>query len=163
MSNQQDHVYRNGRLLLPRDIADRSPSALAEWLGGVPIADRARAFRALPLNVAAAAFLVMEPRMRIGLLAGLNPRNIRYLISIAGDALLLDTLEQGGEDVRSAVFAELPDWRAQRMQTALEESRRRQADEALQLEQRRVKDVPSRSGLARLRGWLKLTAVALVR
>lgn len=155
MTFQRDHVYRNGRLLLPRDLADRDPRAQAHWLSGVPLSDRARAFRALPLNVGAAAFLSMEPRGRVGLLAGLNRQNIRYLSSIASDEFLLETLEYAGEDVHGAVLAELPDWRHQRITTALEQ---RRLDRAAEQARRRNAAVSAsmlgRFAVWRLMGWL---------
>ncbi len=117
----QDLSYRRGRLVLPRDIADWPPETVARWLANVPLAERARAFRALPLNVAAAGFLKMESGARVGLLSGLNTANIRYLSSIARDDLLLETLDKAGPDVRDAIFSQLPAWRRSAMDKALAE------------------------------------------
>lgn len=151
---QQEHVYRNGRLLLPQDLVDRGPQAQARWLSEVPVADRARAFRALPLNIGAAAFLLMESRARIGLLTGLNPQSIRHLMSVAKDAFLLETLRDAGEDVHDAVLAGLPDWRRQR----IEEAYCREVDGQCELEQQRRKtEARQRTGLSRLYHWLART------
>ncbi|MCC5809837.1 MAG: hypothetical protein JJU06_05640 [Ectothiorhodospiraceae bacterium] len=120
----QELNYRRGRLVLPQDIADWPPETVAQWIVNLPLAERAKAFRALPLNVAAAGFLKMEPRGRVGTLSGLNAANIRYLCSIARDDLLLETLDQAGPDVRGAMFAQLPAWRRSAMEEALAESDR---------------------------------------
>jgi Mg/Co/Ni transporter MgtE len=123
----QDLSYRRGRLILPRDIAEWPAETVARWLAQVPVADRARAFRALPLNVAAAGFLKMDVDARIGLLAGLNPANIRYLCGIARDEHLIETLERAGDDVRGAMLAQVPQWRREPLEQALAEIAARQA------------------------------------
>lgn len=147
---QQEHVYRKGRLILPTDLVDRGPKAQAQWLSGVPVADRARAFRALPTNVGVAAFLLMEPQARIGLLAGLGRQSIKHLVSLANDAFLLETLRYAGEDVYTAVLSGVPDWRQQR----IVETQRREAAEHQEAEQSRKAAQPHRApGLARLFRW----------
>lgn len=126
----QNLSYRRGRLVLPRDIAEWPAETVARWLAQVPLADRARAFRALPLNVAAAGFLKMDVDARIGLLAGLNPANIRYLCGIARDEQLIETLERAGDDVRGAILSQLPQWRREPLEQALAAAaRRREAAE----------------------------------
>lgn len=122
MEEKGELEYRRGRLLLPRDIADWPPARVGRWLSAVPVGERARAFRALPLNVAAAGFLAMEPRYRVGLLVGLNPANIRYLCGIARDEHLLETLLLAGDDVRRAIMESLPDWRRSHIAYHLKES-----------------------------------------
>ena len=119
--DQDSLEYRRGRLLLPVGIADWPPEKVARWLSRVPLGDRGRAFRALRLNVAAAAFLAMEPRQRVGLLAALNPANIRYLAGIARDDHLLATLQEAGDDVSGALLGALPEWRRSRIEAALAE------------------------------------------
>jgi Mg/Co/Ni transporter MgtE len=119
MEGNEKPLYRKGRLVIPPGIRDQDPGQVAAWLGRVPVADRARAFRALPLNLAAAAFLQMDPPDRVSLLAGLNPANIRYLMSIMPDGQLLETLEAAGDDVHAAVMGSLPDWRYHRIEQTL--------------------------------------------
>lgn len=119
MEGNEKPLYRQGRLVIPPGIRDQGPSQVAAWLGCVPVADRARAFRALPLNLAAAAFLQMDPCVRVSLLAGLNPANIRYLMSITPDGQLLETLEVAGGEVHAAVMGSLPDWRYHRIEQVL--------------------------------------------
>jgi hypothetical protein len=111
MAEADSLEYRRGRLVLPSGITDWPPVQVGRWLARVPVSDRARAFRALPLNLAAAGFLTMDRRARLGLLCGLNPSNVRYLCSIARDGHLIDTLIEAGDDVEGLVLAALPDWR----------------------------------------------------
>ncbi len=138
----QNLSYRRGRLVLPRDIAEWPAETVARWLAQVPLADRARAFRALPLNVAAAGFLKMDVDARIGLLAGLNSANIRYLCGIARDEYLIETLERAGDDVREAILAQLPQWRREPLEQALAEAAARREKKA----QREHAVRPSRAG-----------------
>ncbi|MCC5858043.1 MAG: hypothetical protein JJT90_07800 [Ectothiorhodospiraceae bacterium] len=141
----QDLSYRRGRLVLPRDIAEWPAETVARWLARVPVADRARAFRALPLNVAAAGFLNMDVDARIGLLAGLNPANIRYLCGIARDDFLVETLERAGDDVRRAILDQLPLWRREPLEQALKEAALRRVAQPTAATVR-----PSRAG-----GWVR--------
>ncbi len=141
----QDLSYRRGRLVLPRDIGEWPAETVARWLARVPVADRARAFRALPLNVAAAGFLNMDVDARIGLLAGLNPANIRYLCGIARDDFLVETLERAGDDVRTAILDQLPLWRREPLEQALSEAAARRAVQSTATTVR-----PSRAG-----GWVR--------
>ncbi len=108
--------YRRGRLVLPAGIVDWPPVRVGRWLSTVPVTERGRALRALPLDVAAAAFLLMEPSRRAGLLAGLNVANIRYLCGIARDEHIAQTLAAADDDVRSDVLAALPERRRLRIE-----------------------------------------------
>jgi len=143
-----DMAYRNGRLILPSDLADRSPGQVASWLGDVPVSDRAKAFRAIPLNIAAAAFLVMEARNRVGLIAGLDRKKTHYLLSLLKDELLMETLGCAGEDVHGVMMSELPEWRQQRLQTLLDSP-------MAQVTVLPVNALPKRQGMTRIFQWLR--------
>lgn len=119
--------YRRGRLVLPSGIGDWPPVQVGRWLARVPVSDRARAFRALPLNLAAAGFLTMDPRSRLGLLCGLNPSNVRYLCAIARDEHLIETLLEAGDEVQELVLSALPDWRRSGIDEQLAAERERLA------------------------------------
>lgn len=108
--------YHRGRLVLPPELLDAAPSAVAEWLSCVPEAERGRAFRAMPLNLGAAAFLHLPPTDRAALLACLNQANIRYLTGIAPDTLLHETLNHADPETNARIRLALPDWRLKRMQ-----------------------------------------------
>lgn len=126
--------YRKGRLVLPTGIVDWPPVQVGRWLARVPVAERARAFRALPLNVAAAGFLTMDAQARVGLVCGLNAANVRYLGAIARDEHLIETLSEAGPDVEAALLAALPDWRRPVIESKLGEMRAAAAEAKAQRE-----------------------------
>ena len=148
--------YRKGRLVLPTGIVDWPPVQVGRWLARVPVAERARAFRALPLNVAAAGFLTMDPQARVGLICGLNAANVRYLVAIARDAHLIETLSAAGPDVEAAVLAALPDWRRTVIAAQLLEARSAAAEDEARSGHPPAPGLIDTGKGALLRGWRRL-------
>ncbi|MCP1674510.1 hypothetical protein J2T57_001612 [Natronocella acetinitrilica] len=119
MTAAQGVAYRRGRLHIPADLTDRGPDAVARFLAQVPVEDRARAFRALPLSAAAAGYLRLDTRTQVGLVIGLDAGNMRFLAGLSRDEMLLDILAEAGGDAVAAIEAVLPAWRLERLREAV--------------------------------------------
>ena len=108
MNERTQFTYRRGRLQLPSDISEWAAADVASWLAGLPESDRVRAFRALPFNRGAGAFLVMSAVDRAALLLSLNPENRRGLLQLSRPGLLAETLLHLESVSRETVLGELP-------------------------------------------------------